>query len=138
MGCVLPDFTTDLVDGETFHLADTRGKVVFINTWGITCAPCIEEMPYFEQLAANYPDVVVLAVHNRAGARKAPEFLKDKGWNHIHFALDSKEKGLYTLINAADAMPQTIVLNKKGEVIYNVQASVTYEKLEALYQQGNE
>lgn len=34
VGCVLPDFTTDLVDGETFHLADTRGKVVFINTWG--------------------------------------------------------------------------------------------------------
>ncbi len=107
---------------------------MFINTWGITCAPCIEELPYFEQLKENHPDAVVLAIHNRAGARKAPEFLADKGWDHIDLALDSKEKGLYSLINASDAMPQTIVLNRKGEIIYKVQASVTHEKLEALYE----
>ena len=137
-GCILPDFSTELLNGETFHLTDTRGRMVFINTWGITCAPCLEELPYFEQLAANHPDAVVLAIHNRAGARRAPEFLKDKGWENIHFALDSKEKGLYSLINASDAMPQTIVLDRSGKIIYNVQASVTYEKLEALYQKGNE
>ena len=30
-------------------------------------------------------------------------------------------------------MPQTIVLNTKGEVIYNAQTPLTYEQLEALY-----
>ena len=135
-GQVMPDFTTELLSGETFHLADYRGRVVFLNTWGVTCAPCIEELPYFEQLKVNHPEAEVLAIHNRAGAKKAAAFLEDKGWDHIDFALDSKEKGLLPLIGASDAMPQTIVLNRRGEIIYSVQAPVTYEKLEALLEKA--
>ena len=78
----------------------------------------------------------ILAIHNRAGARKAEAFLEEKDWDHLDFALDSKEKGLLPLLNAADAMPQTIVLNRQGVVIYNAQAPLTYEKLEALYKKA--
>ena len=138
VGNLLPDFSTDLLSGETFRLSDYRGRVVIINFWGTTCAPCVEELPYYEQLKVAHPDVEILAIHNRAGAKKAKDFLADKGWDHLDFALDSKEKGLLPLLNAADAMPQTIILNKQGVVTYNAQAPLTYEKLEALYQKANE
>ena len=136
VGDILPDFQTDLLGGGEFHLADYRGKVVIINMWGTTCASCIEELPYYEQLKVEQPDVEILAIHHRIGAKKAEEFLADKGWDHLDFALDSKEKGLYTLLEASDAMPQTIVLNKQGEVTYNVQAPLTHEQLEALVKQA--
>ena len=136
VGNLLPDFTTDLLSGETFRLSDFRGRVVIINFWGTTCAPCVEELPYYEQLKVSYPDVEILAIHNRAGAKKAEDFLADKGWDHLDFALDSKEKGLLPLLNAADAMPQTIILDRQGVVTYNAQALLTYEKLEALYLQA--
>ena len=55
---------------------------------------------------------------------------------HLDFAFDSKEKGLFTLLNASDAMPQTIILNKQGAVTYNAQAQLTYEKLEVLYREA--
>ena len=137
VGNLLPDFSTELLSGETFRLSDYRGRVVIINFWGTTCAPCVAELPYYEQLKVAYPDVEILAIHNRAGAKKAKDFLTDKGWDHLDFALDSKEKGLLPLLNAADAMPQTIILNKQGVVTYNAQAPLTYEKLEALYQKAN-
>ena len=35
-------------------------------------------------------------------------------------------------------MPQTIVLNRQGLVIYNAQTPLDYEKLEALYKQALE
>jgi hypothetical protein len=70
------------------------------------------------------------------GAKKAEKFLSDKGWDHLSFAKDSKEKGLFDLVNGSEAMPQTIVLNPQGIVIYNAQAPVTYEQLEALYSQA--
>lgn len=133
IGNLLPDFSTELLSGETFRLSDYRGQVVIINFWGTTCAPCVEELPYYEQLKVSYPDVEILAIHNRAGAKKAKAFLEDKGWDHLDFALDSKEKGLLPLLNAADAMPQTIVVNGRGVVTYNAQAPLTYEKLEILY-----
>ena len=138
IGNLLPDFTTELLSGETFRLSDCRGRVVIINFWGTTCAPCVEELPYYEQLRVQYPDVEILAIHNRAGAKKAQAFLEDKGWDHLDFALDSKEKGLLPLLNAADAMPQTIILDRQGVVVYNAQAPLTYEKLEVLYRQALE
>ena len=134
VGCLLPDFSTELLSGGIFRLSDHRGQVVFINFWGTTCAPCVEELPCFEQLKVAHPDAEILAIHNRAGARKAKDFLAGKGWDHLDFALDSREKGLLPLLNAADAMPQTIVLDPRGVVIYNAQAPLTLEKLEALYQ----
>ena len=133
----LPDFQTDLISGGDFHLADHLGQVVFINFWGVTCGPCIEEMPYFEKLKEAYPEIEILAIHHRAGAKKAPDFIEEKGWKSVDFAADSKEKGLFTLLEAADAMPSTIVLNKQGEVIYNVQAPLSYEQMEALMEQAS-
>lgn len=59
----------------------------------------------------------------------SPRFLLD-------FALDSKEKGILPLLNAADAMPQTIILDRQGIVTYNAQAPLTLEKLETLYAQA--
>ena len=137
VGDVLPDFRTELLGGGEFHLADHRGEVVVINLWATTCAPCIEELPYYEKLKVEQPEVEILAIHHRAGAKKADEFLKDKGWDHLDFALDSKEKGLFTLMDAADAMPQTIVLNRNGEIVYNAQAPLTYEQLKALVEKAS-
>ena len=133
VGHLAPDFVTELLSGGTFRLSEHRGRVVIINFWAVTCAPCIEELPYYEQLKTTYPDVEILAVHHKAGAGKAKDFLADKGWDHLDFALDSKDKGILPLLNASDAMPQTIVLNQQGVVTYNAQTPLTYEKLEELY-----
>ena len=75
----------------------------------------------------------ILAIHAKAGAKKAKEFLEDKGWDHLDFATDSKEKGIMKLLNVSEALPSTIVLNPQGVVTYHAQAPLSYEKLEALY-----
>ena len=136
IGNLAPDFSTDLIGGGNFRLSDYRGKVVILNFWGTTCAPCVEELPYFEQLKVNYPDCEILAIHARAGAKKAEGYLSDKGWDHLDFALDSKEKGIQKLLDVSEALPSTIVLNPQGVVTYKAQAPLTYEKLEALYKEA--
>lgn len=133
----LPDFSTDLIGGGTFHLSDLRGRVVMINLWATYCAPCVEELPCFDDLAGKYTDLEVLAIHHAAGAKKADKFLEDKGWSHIDFAVDSKEKGLFELVNGTETMPRTVVLDREGVVDYNAQAPVTYEQLEALYRRAS-
>ncbi|MBR6185262.1 MAG: redoxin family protein [Clostridia bacterium] len=137
VGQHLMDFSTDTLGGGEFRLSDWRGKVVVITLWATYCAPCVEELPFFDRLQAEHPDsLAVLAIHHKIGAKKAEKYLADKGWDHIIFCLDSDEKNLFGIVNGSETMPQTIVLNQKGEVIYNVQAPVTYEQLEALYAQA--
>ncbi len=138
VGNLLPDFSTDLLSGEEFRLSDHRGQVVIINFWGTTCAPCVAEMPFYEQLKTAHPDVEILAIHTSAGAKRAKDFLADQGWDQLDFALDSREKGIQKLLNAPDTLPSTIVLDPRGVVTYNAQAPLTYEKLEALVQQAKE
>jgi peroxiredoxin len=60
-----PDFTLRDRAGRPWKLSEHRGRVVVLNFWSITCPPCIEEMPTFEDLAllaTRWGDVDVVAV----------------------------------------------------------------------------
>lgn len=48
---VVPDFELQDQNGETFRMADARGRVVVLNFWTVTCGPCIEEMPSLVELS---------------------------------------------------------------------------------------
>ena len=50
---------------------------------------------------------------------------------------DDDEDTIFTIVNGSTTLPQTIVLNRRGEVIYNRVGSVTSEMLEALYKQAD-
>lgn len=55
---------TDL-KGQTWRLADLRGRAVLVNFWASWCAPCLAEMPLIQSLAETYGSdkLVVLAVN---------------------------------------------------------------------------
>ena len=138
VGMQLEDFTLTCLNGTEFSLADTRGKVVFINLWATYCTPCVQELPYFDELYREHEDeIAVLAVHSSIVTDDPAVFLADKGWS-IPFAVDSEDDMLWDIVNGSSTLPQTIVLNKKGTVIYNQKGSVTPEVLAALYAQASE
>ncbi len=60
-----PDFELPSAAGERVSLAQFRGKVVVLNFWSMTCAPCMKEMPDLAELAKSLGDrrdVVLLTV----------------------------------------------------------------------------
>ncbi|MBR1659132.1 MAG: redoxin family protein [Oscillospiraceae bacterium] len=136
VGEQLADFTIECLDGSEFRLADTRGKVVFINLWATYCGPCVQELPHFAELYhAHEGDIAMLAVHSADVTDDVSEFLDGRGWD-IPFAIDSEDGRIWGVVNGSEALPQTIVLNRSGEVIYNSTKSMSPELLEQLYQQA--
>ena len=137
-GCQLADFSLDCYDGSVFHLAETRGKVTFINRWATWCTPCREELPYFNELyQAHNGDIAMIVVHPSLVVDDPEEALNGLGFT-MPFATDTEDDTVKTIVGGTGTLPQTIVLDRKGEVIYNSAGSVTPELLEALYLKASE
>ena len=137
-GMQLEDFSIECLDGSVFHLADTRGKVTVINLWATYCGPCVKELPHFNEFYHEHEgDVEILAVHSSMVVDEPEDFLADKGWT-IPFAVDTDDDTVWEIVNGSSTLPQTIVLNRHGEVVFNQVGSVTPEMLEALYDRAAE
>ena len=137
IGNQLADFTITCLDGSEFHLADTRGKVTFVNLWATYCTPCVQELPHFIDLYKEHEgDIAMIAVHSSLVTDDPAEYVKSKEWTDISFAVDTDDDLVFGIVNGSSTLPQTIVLNRSGEVIYNQKGSVTPEMLEALYEQA--
>ena len=137
VGQQLEDFTLQCYDGTEFHLADTRGKVTFINFWATYCTPCIHELPYFSELyAAHEGDIAMIAVHSGLVTMDPVAFLADKDFA-MPFATDT-DGAVAGIVGGTGTLPQTVVLDRKGEIIYNQVGSVTPEVLAALYDEAKE
>ena len=137
VGQQLQDFKLTCYDGSEFRLSEQRGKITFINFWATYCTPCLQELPYFDALyQAHQGDISMIAVHSSFVTKDPVQFLSDKGYS-FPFAQDN-DSCVIGLAGGSSALPQTVVLNRKGEVVYNKVGSVTPELLEALYQEADQ
>jgi ferredoxin len=140
IGNQLPDFSIECLDGSTFCLSEMRGKPVFINLWATYCGPCVKELPHFAELYREHEDdIAMLALHSDIVVDEPAEYLSEFGrdWT-MPFATENDDEVIWNLVGGTTAMPQTVVLNRHGEVVYNQRGSVTPEMLAELYAQAAE
>ena len=113
------------------------GKVTVINFWGTWCTPCVNELPYFDQIAQEYKDsVTVIAVHSYLSVDTAPEYIQ-KYYNSspICFAADLPLDNnplsgqYYTALGGTGAYPYTVILDEYGIIQAIFPSSVEYDDL---------
>ncbi len=121
--------TPEGVSADTVDPTKT-GKITVVNFWGTWCTPCVNELPYFDQIATDYEATVeVIAVHTNMICETAPEFIgKYYADSKITFAKDYTENGIegyYTALGGRDTYPYTVVLDEQGVIL-----AVFFEALE--------
>ena len=125
--------------GQTLDPTAT-GKITVVNFWGTWCTPCVNELPYFHQLAENYPDTVtVVAVHTYSIWETAPGFIASYyPETNMHFARDYTIDeigiigGYYTTLGGRGTFPYTLILDEQGYVLATFVKPLTYEDLAAV------
>ena len=144
-GSDCPDFEVPVYDNVTGELTEqtyspetSRGKVTVINFWGTWCLPCKDELPFFDRVAREDEDVVVVAVHSVQDMAGAPSHIAENYPDSaIIFAQDSALSGagtddVITMMGGGVQYPYTVIVNAEGEITYLGAGSMTYEQLAAL------
>ena len=115
----------------------TTGKITIINFWGTWCTPCVNELPYFDQIATNYPDsVCVIAIHTNMVSETEPAYLASHyPDSNITFARDyiiDGAEGYYTTLGGRGTYPYTVVLDEQGVIVKVFWEALHYEDLAAV------
>ena len=144
-GSDCPDFEVPVYDNVTGELTEqtyspetSRGKVTVINFWGTWCLPCKDELPFFDRVAREDEDVVVVAVHSVQDMAGAPSHIAENYPDSaIIFAQDSALSGagtddVITMMGGGMQYPYTVIVNAEGVITYLGAGSMTYEQLAAL------
>ena len=140
VGDIAPDFTLatyNTATPDTFNLYSHRGGITVVNFWATWCTGCVEELPYFNELAENHPDVTVVAIHG-SPANKVQDFINRKGWSgyaltFVQDELNGAACQTFRAFGGTSMWPMTVIIDADGKVLYNSTASFkNYEQLESL------
>lgn len=116
LGKPLPYFLAS-GDNGVINNDSLKGKVIYVNMWSATCAPCMAEMDALNKLydtLGNYPNFlfVSLSADNLESIRKIKERYNVK-YPMYHLS----EEGCYRL-NAGMGYPTAIIIAANGKVTY--------------------
>lgn len=131
-GSMAPDFTLKDLNGKPVTLSQFRGKVVVLNFWASWCPHCREEMPSLERLNEVYgsSNFALLAVNVEGDGEGAVKSYLAKNPFNFRVLLDSKltVQDLYGVYE----LPETLIINKKGQVVEKVLGSMNWSSVEVL------
>lgn len=107
------------IDDSSFRLADFEGKVMVVNVWATWCGPCRREAPDYEKVREEYAgrevEFIALTTEDPLTARdKVQKFVRDMNFGfRVGWADPATAR---TLMNGRSAIPQTLVVDKHGQI----------------------
>ena len=129
----------DLITFQNFdelnaYIQSNSEKPLVINFWATWCAPCVKELPYFQKLHQENPNVKVITVSldfEKQVESKLKPFLKKKNYTFVTtYMADKKFNNWISKIdeNWSGSIPATWIINaNKG--IFVEQEFASFEEL---------
>lgn len=111
--------------GKEISSETLTNKVVFINFWASWCAPCVAEFADIEALyqeLKNNPEIVFITLNHDKTPAKGLEFMQKKKYSIPVYELKNQVSRNWF----KGTLPTTLVLNKKGKVVFQKENLANY------------
>ncbi|HEX9727728.1 MAG TPA: TlpA disulfide reductase family protein [Gemmatimonadales bacterium] len=111
----LQPFDLERMGGGRITLAGYAGRVVLVNFWASWCAPCRDEMPALDSLAAEFADepFAFVALSDDVDSGKARAFIEEFGFDFPVGLGHGKLRPQYHYIG----LPFTVLVDAHGRII---------------------
>jgi len=104
----------------------SKGDVTIVNFWASWCAPCVAEHPLLVELAEN-SGVKLYGVNYKDKPEAARRFLGRYGNPFAAMGVDPKGRGAIEW--GVYGMPETFVINGRGEIAYKHVGPITHQSM---------
>lgn len=127
----LPAFSLLDLSDQQHNISEWKDKVLVINFWATWCTPCLKEIPDFVTMQSQYEDrglqFIGIALDDKEPVAEFASSTK------INFPiLLGGENGIALakqLGNLVQAVPYTIIVNRKGQIIHTHPGELSKERL---------
>lgn len=126
-------------DGKARSLADFKGKVVFLEFWGIWCRGCVTSLPILDRIRQKFEPrgVVFLSIHTPGEAIDKIRKLFDLKKVSLVSALDegegdNTESGTTFRAYGVHGCPVTVLIDKMGKIAFRSNDPANRPAMEAL------
>ncbi len=115
VGDTMADFALTDTDGNTYKLSELmqQKKLIILDFWYVTCAPCKAEFPYFEKALEQYGDDVVLLALNPMDSESSITALREE--MGVTFPMIQEGIGLAQGFDVT-AYPTTVFIDSSGKI----------------------
>ncbi len=128
-----PDFTVLNERGQSVQLSDYHGKPVVVNFWATWCTPCQSELPAFESAYEEYKKDIQFMMVNLTTKEDAlgsvsdiKDFINERGYDFpVYFDTKGEASNAYD----TSAIPVTLFIDKKGDLVYQHVGAMTEMQL---------
>ena len=125
----MPSLRVTTVDGNTFDLADQRGKWTVVNFWATWCGPCLQEMPELSALDAMREYIVVVGLaYEDTTVEEMRAFLEKHPVVYPIALLDVYDPPAD--FDTPRGLPMTVLVGPDGKVVKTITGPVTAHDLE--------
>ncbi len=115
------NFTLKDIEGKPVKLSDFKGKIVYIDIWGLGCSPCMEEIPHTKKLhddLKNEKDLIFLGINTNNGYTEiVKDFIRKRGMPGIHLFTNQQEDILLREQFMYSGIPHYLLVDRKGNFI---------------------
>jgi peroxiredoxin/DNA-directed RNA polymerase subunit M/transcription elongation factor TFIIS len=119
-----PDFDLDSLDGRSISLSEMRGKMVMLNFWALTCAPCLEELPYIQDVEEQWSgdeELVILTVNYKNDPASVQDYIDIQQYTFDVLLDTSGSVGTQYGVNVL--IPKTYFIDTSGVIYYKKEGS---------------
>ena len=108
-----------LLDGKTFNLKESKGKVVLINLWAIWCGPCRKEMPELVEMQEKYRDkgFEIIGLDTDPETDEEIKVFAEKMKLNYELGWASREMvSEFFKLGQMNGIPQSFLINREGKL----------------------